>query len=73
MKAMVLAQTGSIEERLDKCRLKLGIKAKECAELLRPTRHVEQPQRDVDRRRSELRAALPDKVAAADQIKARRS
>jgi REP element-mobilizing transposase RayT len=42
-----LRSHGSIEERLAKYRRKLGIGTKECTELLRPTRHVERPLRDV--------------------------
>jgi putative transposase len=39
--------SGSIEDRLAEYGRKLGIKAGDYAKLLRPTRHVERPERDV--------------------------
>jgi putative transposase len=42
-----LRSHGSIEDRLAQYSRRLGIKTRERADLLRPTRHVERPQRDV--------------------------
>jgi hypothetical protein len=42
-----LCSHGSIEERLAEYRRRLGLRAQECTALLRPTRHVERPERDV--------------------------
>jgi len=42
-----LRSHGSIEDRLAEYGKKLGIKAGDHARLLRPTRHVERPGRDV--------------------------
>lgn len=42
-----LRSHGSIEKRLAEYRRRLGIKAGDYAKLLRPTRHVERPERDM--------------------------
>jgi putative transposase len=42
-----LRSHGSMEDRLAQYSRKLGIKTQDRADLLRPTRHVERPQRDV--------------------------
>ncbi len=42
-----LRSHGSIEDRLAEYGRRLGLGTRECADLRRPTRHVERPERDV--------------------------